>query len=181
MDSSSYKEAHREAMIEWSEDIRAQDPAYFCQLAVQDADPEKVWLIVDARRKSDVHFFKSRYDSRNRDARESLAEGKCSSSSADVVLLNEEETSDDVIPNDVAINKSAGRSVEVLTVRVVASPAVRQARGWVFAPGVDDATSECGLDQYPCDLTITNDSDNATLLRQKLEEVIQWINEMHKQ
>merc|ERR1711924_532764 len=34
----------------------------------------------------------------------------------------------------------------------------RRARGWVFASGVDDAESECGLDSYePWDVIIAND------------------------
>lgn len=61
MDSSSYKETHRETMITWSQAIRAEDPAYFCQLAVAEAEPQKVWLVVDARRETDMHFFKTHY------------------------------------------------------------------------------------------------------------------------
>ena len=40
----------------------------------------------------------------------------------------------------------AGRRPALLTVRVEASEATRAARGWVFTPGVDDVSSECGLD-----------------------------------
>ncbi len=50
-----------------------------------------------------------------------------------------------------------------LTVRVVASEAVRRARGWVVTPGVDDAPSECALDGYPCDVTVSNEGDSRAL------------------
>ena len=46
----------------------------------------------------------------------------------------------------------------VITVRVEASQDTRRARGWVFASGVDDAESECGLDAYePWDVVLKND------------------------
>merc|ERR1712008_289791 len=34
----------------------------------------------------------------------------------------------------------------VLRIRVQAEDSVRQQRGWHFTPGIDDAESECGLD-----------------------------------
>ncbi len=60
MDSSSYKEIYRQQMIVWGEEIRDRDPAYFCQLATKEAI-KPVWLIVDARRPSDMNYFKSEY------------------------------------------------------------------------------------------------------------------------
>ena len=130
MDSSVYKEAHRTAMIEWSEKIRDQDSGYFCRLAVQKAPPNKVWLVVDARRPTDMEFFKTRYE--------------------------------------------GGRKGKVLTVRVTADLEVRQRRGWEFTAGVDDATSECGLDQYQCDRTVSNNSDDPYQLAQQLTPVCLW-------
>ncbi|XP_077012428.1 phosphomevalonate kinase [Tamandua tetradactyla] len=54
----------------------------------------------------------------------------------------------------------------VQTVRVVASEQSRQQRGWVFTPGVDDAESECGLDDFgDFDWVIENHGDE-----QRLEE-----------
>ena len=41
-------------------------------------------------------------------------------------------------------------------VRICASEEVRMSRGFVFQSGVDDAESECGLDEQNCDFTIEN-------------------------
>lgn len=144
MDSSAYKETYRKAMIVWGEEMRTKDPGYFCRLATREAD-KPVWLVCDARRKTDVDYFKSHY---------------------------------------------GGRTI---TVRVEASEAVRVGRGWVFTAGVDDAESECGLDDYHCDVTITNNggvatfrnggsadtinsSNDASMLREQLESVVKIVN-----
>lgn len=60
MDSSPYKETYRHDMIVWSESIRDKDPGYFCQLAVSDATCP-VWVISDARRESDMQFFRDKH------------------------------------------------------------------------------------------------------------------------
>ncbi|XP_075048498.1 phosphomevalonate kinase [Mixophyes fleayi] len=50
------------------------------------------------------------------------------------------------------------------TVRVVASEETRRSRGWVYTPEVDDAESECGLDNgVTFDCTITNDGGDELL------------------
>ena len=148
MDSSTYKETYRRAMIAWGEEMRAKEPGYFCRLATREAY-KPVWLICDARRTTDMDYFKSHY-------------GECT-----------------------------------ITVRVVASEAVRVGRGWVFTTGVDDAESECGLDDYSCDVIITNNGDGTiysandgpdtinsnseaagvrdTLLREQLETVVKMV------
>ena len=143
MDSSAYKETYRKAMIVWGEEMRAKDPGYFCRLAIHEAD-KPIWLVCDARRTTDMDYFKSHYGERT------------------------------------------------ITVRVVASDAVRVRRGWEFTIGVDDAESECGLDDYTCDVVITNNGDDTiysandainsnseaagvrrgTLLREQLETVV---------
>ncbi len=120
MDSSSYKEKYRQDMITWSEMIRDKDPAYFCRLATEGAD-KPVWLVCDARRPSDMSYFKSKYNGRT------------------------------------------------LCVRVVASEDVRVVRGWAFTAGVDDAPSECALDNYQVDMTIVNDDGDD--LSQQLEAI----------
>ncbi|NXO52704.1 PMVK kinase, partial [Aramus guarauna] len=52
----------------------------------------------------------------------------------------------------------------VQTVRVVATEETRKRRNWVFVAGVDDAESECGLDQgVAFDWVITNDGDRRSL------------------
>ncbi|XP_055258487.1 phosphomevalonate kinase isoform X1 [Moschus berezovskii] len=58
------------------------------------------------------------------------------------------------------------------TVRVVATEESRQQRGWVFTPGVDDAESECGLDNFGTfDWVIENHGD-AQRLEEQLEHLI---------
>ncbi|NP_001232571.1 phosphomevalonate kinase [Taeniopygia guttata] len=61
----------------------------------------------------------------------------------------------------------------VQTVRVVATEETRKRRNWVFVTGVDDAESECGLDQAVAfDWVITNDGDKVALDEQ-LEMLVQ--------
>ncbi|KAI6072948.1 phosphomevalonate kinase isoform X1 [Aythya fuligula] len=63
----------------------------------------------------------------------------------------------------------------VQTVRVVASEETRKRRNWVFVAGVDDAESECGLDQgVAFDWVITNDGDELSLDGQ-LEALLQSV------
>lgn len=98
-------------MIQWGEDMRSANPAYFCDLAVADANNlASVWVITDARRKTDMEYFKKNFD-------------------------------------------------KVISVRVVCDDAIRIQRGWVFTADVDDAESECNLDDYTHDIIIRNDGD----------------------
>jgi len=150
MDSSAYKEAHRAAMIKWSERIRDKDSGHFCRLAVQKAPPNKVWLVVDARRPTDMQFFKTHYEK---------------GSNGPVAIST----------HSSGVSQNSRQPGKVLTVRVTASIAVRQQRGWRFVAGVDDAISECGLDDYQCDVTIRNDSNDRTTLSQELMLICQWI------
>ncbi|NWU35271.1 PMVK kinase, partial [Hylia prasina] len=61
----------------------------------------------------------------------------------------------------------------VQTVRVVATEETRKRRNWVFVTGVDDAESECGLDEgVAFDWVITNDGDQVALEKQ-LEMLVQ--------
>lgn len=73
----------------------------------------KTWIVSDARRISDIQFFKTHYKE------------------------------------------------QVVTIRVQASEATRIARGYTFTPGVDDAESECGLDNEQFDIYIDNDNLDA--------------------
>lgn len=55
----------------WSDSIRAQDPAYFCRKAIESIECERVdcgtagrfilWIVTDARRKTDLEFFRANY------------------------------------------------------------------------------------------------------------------------
>ena len=51
-----------------------------------------------------------------------------------------------------------------------ASEPVRRERGWVWKDGVDNAPSECALDNYSCQVLLSNDGDDVTL-KQQLEEI----------
>lgn len=66
LDSTEYKETFRKDMILWGEEKRNKDPGYFCRLAtyVEEADKKLVWIISDARRPSDLLYFKNNYKDR---------------------------------------------------------------------------------------------------------------------
>ena len=75
LDSSSYKEHYRADMIRWGEAKRKLDPTYFCRLAIElpcegqannlsncsHPKMKQVWIISDARRKTDLKFFEERF------------------------------------------------------------------------------------------------------------------------
>lgn len=70
LDASTYKEKYRKDMIIWGEDKRNKDPSYFCDLAAKQTyttdatgNPvtKPIWFISDARRVSDVQYFKDYY------------------------------------------------------------------------------------------------------------------------
>lgn len=52
-------------MIKWGEDIRHSDPGYFCRHAIaqSNANSKKMWIVSDARRKTDIEFFHSHFPS----------------------------------------------------------------------------------------------------------------------
>lgn len=63
-----------------------------------------------------------------------------------------------------------------LTVRVTAGEGVRRERGWSFVAGVDDAPSECALDDYKCDVIITNEGAHSSVMGQ-LRNLKQLVND----
>ena len=120
LDSSSYKEQFRSDMISWGEAKRQADPGFFCNLATKEAT-KAVWIISDARRKTDLAYFCTKY--------------------------------------------------KTIHVRVTASEKTRALRGWSFVAGVDDAESECGLDNESFDIIVDNDGD-AQILQKTLEKLM---------
>jgi len=49
-------------MIGWGEEMRLSDPFFFCRKTVNMAKPEcTVWIVPDARRHSDIQFFREFY------------------------------------------------------------------------------------------------------------------------
>ncbi|KAH6939259.1 hypothetical protein HPB50_016583 [Hyalomma asiaticum] len=130
LDSSDYKELYRAKMVAWGEEKRSQDLSFFCRLAVKKrGHPEfPVWMVSDARRKSDVEYFRETY------------------------------------------------ACPTLTIRVKAREATRRDRGWVHTPGIDDATTECGLDHVDnWDFVISNNDDDD--LEGQLESVLQAVHQ----
>lgn len=63
-----YKEQYRADMIQWGETRRTQDPGYFCRLATRGAQ-QPVWVVSDARRLSDLQWFKSEFPKQTRSVR----------------------------------------------------------------------------------------------------------------
>uniref|UniRef100_A0A3Q2QZM0 Phosphomevalonate kinase n=1 Tax=Fundulus heteroclitus TaxID=8078 RepID=A0A3Q2QZM0_FUNHE len=63
-----YKELHRAAMIRWGENRRNQDPGFFCRLATSGAQTP-VWVVSDARRLSDLQWFRSAFPRQTRTVR----------------------------------------------------------------------------------------------------------------
>lgn len=50
-------------MIRWGEEKRNADPGYFCRLTTLNSPGvnKPVWIISDARRKTDIIYFKETY------------------------------------------------------------------------------------------------------------------------
>jgi len=112
--ASAYKELHRAKMVEWGEEIRCQDPEYFCRLAMSGCAVD-VCVVSDCRRPTDLLYFTQHFP-------------------------------------------------KLLSVRVECPTAVREARGFSFTPGVDDADTECALDAHDrWDFVLRNDGDAPTL------------------
>merc|ERR1711879_924461 len=62
LDASEYKEQYRADMIRWGEERRNQDPSFFCRLATQVKEAElPLWVISDARRTTDLDYFRTHY------------------------------------------------------------------------------------------------------------------------
>ncbi|XP_037355316.1 phosphomevalonate kinase isoform X1 [Talpa occidentalis] len=126
LDASDYKETYRKDMIRWGEEKRQADPGFFCRRIVKGVS-QPIWLVSDARRVSDIEWFREAYGA--------------------VTQL----------------------------VRVVASEQSRQQRGWMFTPGVDDAESECDLDNFEdFDWTIENHGD-AQYLEEQLKSLVEFV------
>jgi len=129
LDASDYKEKYREDMIRWGEEKRNKDTGFFCNLITkEEGSDKKVWIISDARRHSDIDFFKKKYEK------------------------------------------------ETITIRIHSDLNVRVDRGFIFKKGIDDAESECGLDQgVEWDFYIKNNGDDQ-LLQDDISKIINAIN-----
>ncbi|KAJ8354702.1 hypothetical protein SKAU_G00222690 [Synaphobranchus kaupii] len=63
--SGQYKEQYRADMIAWGEMRREQDPGFFCRVALRGAT-QPIWIVSDARRLSDLQWFRTEYPSQTR-------------------------------------------------------------------------------------------------------------------
>ncbi|XP_040394546.1 phosphomevalonate kinase isoform X2 [Cygnus olor] len=147
LDASTYKETYRQDMIRWGEEKRRADPGFFCRTVVEGV-AQPVWV--------------------SGAGEEHGGRGVAADAAWVQVVSDTRRLSDVEWFRDVY-----GDAVQ--TVRVVASEETRKRRNWVFVAGVDDAESECGLDQgVAFDWVITNDGDELSLDRQ-LEALLQSV------
>lgn len=72
----------------------------------------------------------------------------------------------------------AFRDTALVTLRIQASEDLRKQRGYVFTPSIDDAETECGLDQYQ-DWTHVIQNDN--LSEQQIVDLLKPVIELAKQ
>ncbi|KAK2579197.1 hypothetical protein KPH14_002717 [Odynerus spinipes] len=125
--NGEYKEHYRLEMARWSEAIRKKDNGYFCRAAIDmyNAHDKPIWIVSDARRKTDIQWFKENY----------------------------------------------GDACKAI--RIIASPEIREQRGWKFTSGIDDAETECDLDDFDnWDLQIENNTNN---IEAALEQILKLI------
>ena len=104
-----------------------------------------VWLVCDSRRPTDMHYFTSHYP--------------CLTVSVSYRT-----------PRSSIQDTLSSPSLPLSQVKVCASEGVRRERGWVWREGVDDAPSECALDDYHCHMLLSNEGNDITLTLQ-LEEI----------
>ncbi|XP_033208328.1 probable phosphomevalonate kinase [Belonocnema kinseyi] len=55
----AYKEKYRLEMVKWGEETRKKDYGYFCRAAIEmyNAEDKPIWIVSDARRKTDIQWF----------------------------------------------------------------------------------------------------------------------------
>lgn len=118
----------------------------------------------ESRRSSDAGFF----------ARQVMAQALKKANSAPVLVVSDARRLTDL--EFFTQHESIVSGVtKLILVRVYATESSREARGWVFTPGIDDAQSECALDGVGIsvgDATKTSSSDtHASLENAKTQYV----------
>lgn len=59
------------------------------------------------------------------------------------------------------------------TIRIVSDDSIRNKRGWIFTPGIDDAETECDLDDFsPWDLIVTNNNGDMNTIFQDILKLV---------
>ncbi|XP_043462912.1 probable phosphomevalonate kinase [Leptopilina heterotoma] len=58
-----FKEKYRLEMVKWGEDTRKKDYGYFCRAAIEmyNVKSKPIWILSDARRKTDIKWFFENY------------------------------------------------------------------------------------------------------------------------
>ena len=80
-------------------------------------------------------------------------------------------------PTDINFfNSGKFKDSEIIRIRLTASEDTRQKRGWVFTPGVDDKTTECGLDDFTGWEFIINNNGTVEELLDELKPIINKAN-----
>ena len=67
------------------------------------------------------------------------------------------------------------KNCEILTVRIFCNDKIRNNRGFIFQPGIDDAETECGLDNFSHNFTVDNTLDNGVDIEKlflKIEDIL---------
>nr|QYV43151.1 phosphomevalonate kinase [Colaphellus bowringi] len=75
MSDTPYKEKYRLDMINWSDEVRKENPGYFCKAACDEALTKPVWIISDVRRKTDISWFRETYADKIKTVRISAEDG----------------------------------------------------------------------------------------------------------
>ncbi|XP_034940253.1 phosphomevalonate kinase [Chelonus insularis] len=127
LSDGEYKEEYRIQMVKWGENIRKKDYGYFCRAAIKmyNATNKSIWIVSDARRKTDIQWFMENYGSLCR------------------------------------------------TIRIICDDKIREQRGWIFTPGVDDSETECNLDDVEkWDLEIINEGQSIKSIIENVLKII---------
>ena len=133
LDTSPYKEVHRLDMIRWGEEKRKEDPSLFCRLAVQ--------------------MTLSGIDRGNGLSEHNGGSEENATRTVKPIWI----VSDARRKTDLMFFEQTYRNV--IKVRIYACDTIRRHRGWIFTAGVDDAESECALDDQEFDIVIQNNGN----------------------
>ncbi|KAJ4445559.1 hypothetical protein ANN_12239 [Periplaneta americana] len=173
MSAGEYKEKHRQDMIKWSEEIRNNNYGYFCEAAV------KMFKVDVMKCQHTCPIMESGHKGKHTGGGEfDLVLWIGLRHSSMVRALAHEKpiwiVSDIRRKTDLKwFRENYGSAVK--TVRVVADDDVRRQRGWVFTTGIDDAETECNLDdETEWDWKIVN-NDNEAETELGILSILTWV------
>ncbi|CAH8483241.1 unnamed protein product [Schistosoma curassoni] len=100
---------------------------------------------------------------------------RCGIPHPDIIIISDARRTNDV----EYLIRTFGRS-KCLLIRIVTPIEVRIERGWSYVDGVDNAMSECGLDEFTCwDYILSNDGDESAF-KNHLNDIVALIKEVRK-